>query len=151
MLDLFHFSNAICAQKVRITLAEKGLSYESRLLDLRAGDSHTPEYFKLNPKGVVPTLIDDGVPITESTIINEYQEQKWPEPSLTFSSPLDNANMRRWVIRTDTGLLRTCAMVSFGIAFRYQEQSRQLASKAENYEKAQQERNALGLAHPDAQ
>lgn len=52
-LALYH-NVAVCAQKVRLALAEKYLPYESRLLDLRAGESHTPEYIKLNPNGVEP-------------------------------------------------------------------------------------------------
>jgi len=147
---LYHNDVAVCAQKVRLALAEKELGYHSKLLDLRAGESHTPEYLKINPKGVVPALIDDGRAITESTVINEYLEESYPEKSLSFNEPHNNAIMRRWVMRTDTGLLRICGRVSFGIAFRHQEQSRQLASRTEEERKQQQLRNAAGLDHPEA-
>jgi len=146
----YHNDVAVCAQKVRLALAEKGLDYESRLLDLRAGESHTPEYLKINPKGVVPALVDEGRAITESSIINEYLEQAYPTVSLTFSDPFENAAMRHWVQKTDTGLLRICGRVSFGIAFRHQEQSAQLASRTQAEREAQQQRNAMGLEHPEA-
>lgn len=145
---LYHNDAAVCAQKVRLALAEKNIAYESRLLDLRAGESHTADYLKLNSKGVVPTLIDTGQVITESTIINEYLEQKFPDVSLHCKSALDNSRMRSWVMRTDTGLLQACGGVSFSIAFRHQEQSRQLDSKSAEERKVWEDRNRLGLDYP---
>ena len=61
MLTLYHNDMSVCSQKVRLCLAEKALAHEARHLNLRAGDQQKPEYLKLNPKGVVPTLVDDGV------------------------------------------------------------------------------------------
>jgi glutathione S-transferase len=68
MLELYHNINSVCAQKVRIALAEKGLAYDEHLMTLR-GDQNEPAYLKLNPNGVVPTLIHDGEPINESSLI----------------------------------------------------------------------------------
>ena len=59
MLELYHSVNSVCAQKVRVALAEKGLEYRNRLMSLR-GDQFAPEYMKLNPSAVVPTLVHDG-------------------------------------------------------------------------------------------
>ncbi|MBL1242070.1 MAG: glutathione S-transferase N-terminal domain-containing protein, partial [OCS116 cluster bacterium] len=67
MMELYHNDMSVCSQKVRVTLAEKGLEATKHHLDLGAGDSHTPEYLALNPKGVVPTLIDNDKVIIEST------------------------------------------------------------------------------------
>ena len=58
MLTLYDGTTSVCAIKVRLTLAEKGLSWESRTLDLRRGDQFEADYLKLNPGAVVPTLID---------------------------------------------------------------------------------------------
>ena len=55
MLELYHNINSVCAQKVRIALKEKGQEAKEHLLTLR-GDQHDPEYLKLNPNAVVPTL-----------------------------------------------------------------------------------------------
>ena len=82
MLELYHNNMSVCAQKVRVALAEKGITYTARALDIRAGETHTPEYRALNPKGVVPTLVVDGQPIVESAIICEYLEEKYPTPTL---------------------------------------------------------------------
>jgi hypothetical protein len=46
--------------KVRLCLAEKGLSWETRFIDLIKLDHMTPQYLELNPNGVVPTLVHDG-------------------------------------------------------------------------------------------
>jgi glutathione S-transferase len=66
MLELYHSVNSVCAQKVRIVLAEKNLEYRDHLMTLR-GDQFDPAYMKLNPNGVVPTLVHDGQPVTESS------------------------------------------------------------------------------------
>lgn len=149
-LVLYHNNLAVCAQKVRLVLAEKELKYEARHLDLRAGESHAPEYVKLNPKGVVPTLVDEGVVVTESTVINEYLDEKFDGASLRPSDPMNRAKMRRWVMKTDTGLRSTCAHVSFAIAFRFQEMSKQLASKTPEARAVLIRRNELGLDYDDA-
>src|SRR5512132_1741931 len=65
MLELYHNDTSACAQKVRVTLAEKGLEWKSIHLDLRKGDQQQPEYLKLNPRGVVPTLVDNGRAVRE--------------------------------------------------------------------------------------
>ena len=66
MLELYHGTTSVCAQKARLTLAEKGLEWESHLMALN-GDQLDPAYLKLNPNGVVPTLVHDGNVIVEST------------------------------------------------------------------------------------
>ena len=71
MLELYHSINSVCAQKVRIALHEKGLPATDHIMTLR-GDQFEPAYLKLNPNGVVPTLIHDGELITESSLILYY-------------------------------------------------------------------------------
>ena len=85
MIELYHNDMSVCAQKVRFTLGEKSLPWTSHHLNLRAGDQQEPEYVKLNPSAVVPTLVDDGNVIIESTVINEYLDDAYPEPSLSPS------------------------------------------------------------------
>jgi glutathione S-transferase len=68
VLELYHNINSVCAQKVRIALQEKGEVATEHLLTLR-GDQNDPAYLKLNPNGVVPTLVHEGNVITESSLI----------------------------------------------------------------------------------
>ncbi|HEY7315961.1 MAG TPA: glutathione S-transferase family protein [Candidatus Binatia bacterium] len=103
MLELYHNDMSTCAQKVRLTLAEKGLTWESRHLDLRAGDQQKPEYLKLNPGGVVPTIVDNGKVVRESTVIMEYLDDEYPNPSLRPADSYAKAHMRLWTKRLDEG------------------------------------------------
>jgi Glutathione S-transferase, N-terminal domain len=68
-LELYAAPQSTCSQRVRFVLHAKGLAFEERRLDLFAGDQLQPEYLKLNPNGVVPTLIHDGAPVVDSSVI----------------------------------------------------------------------------------
>ena len=65
MLKLYTAHNSICTQKVFLTLIEKDLPWVSEYVDLFNNEQYRPEYLKLNPKGVVPTLIHDEHAIIE--------------------------------------------------------------------------------------
>src|SRR5258708_25873455 len=74
MLELYHSINSVCAQKVRIALAEKGLQATEHLMTLRS-DQFDPAYMKLNPNAVVPTLIHDGNVIVESSVEQQIMKR----------------------------------------------------------------------------
>ena len=98
MLKLYNAPHSTCSQKVRICLAEKGLPFEDVRLDLGKGkDQLKPEYLKLNPNGVVPTLVDDGDVIIDSSVICEYLDEKYPDPRLTPADVAQRAKMRAWM------------------------------------------------------
>ena len=71
-LHLLHFSGSSCSQKVRILLREKGLDYVSHSVDLARHKHVTPWYLGINPRGVVPVLVHDGVVHVESNDILAY-------------------------------------------------------------------------------
>ena len=120
MLELYHNDMSTCAQKVRLTLAEKGLDWTGHHLSLRKGDQHKPEYLKLHPGGVVPTLIHDGVVIRESTVINEYLDDAFPEPPLRPADPVARWRMRILAKQLDEGVHAATGVISNATAFRYQ-------------------------------
>jgi glutathione S-transferase len=95
MLELYNFPMSTCSQKVRIVLAEKGLAWTDRRIE--SGEHLKPEYLKLNPNGVVPTLVHDGVPIIDSTVICEYLDEIFPQVSMTPPTALGRAQMRAWL------------------------------------------------------
>jgi glutathione S-transferase len=98
MLKLYNAPHSTCSQKVRICLAEKSLPFEDIRLDLGKGkDQLKPEYLKLNPNGVVPTLVDDGDVIIDSSVICEYLDEKYPAPRLTPADVAERAKMRAWM------------------------------------------------------
>ena len=118
MLKLFTAHNSICTQKVFLTLIEKGLPWESEYIDLFKNEQYRPEYLKLNPKGVVPTLIHEGHTIVESTLICEYLDQSFPQPSLVPASAFERAQMRRWSKHIDEGVFEATREISFSAMFR---------------------------------
>ena len=120
MLELYHNDMSTCAQKVRLTLAEKGLEWTGHHMNLRRGDTRTPEYMKLNPEGVVPTLIDGGTVICQSTVIIEYLDDAYPTPPVRPTDAKDRARMRLWTKQLDEGLHAATATISNAVAFRYQ-------------------------------
>jgi glutathione S-transferase len=120
MIELYHSNWSICAQKVRLVLAEKRIVATEHHLDLRARDQQKPEYLALNPKGYVPTLVHDGRPVVESAVICEYLDEVFPAPPLSPADPVDRAHMRTWTRRPDDGVHRACATLTNAIAFRLQ-------------------------------
>lgn len=124
MIELYHNDMSVCAQKVRFALTEKKLKWEGHHLNLRAGDQQKPEYLKLNPNAVVPTLADDGTVIIESTVINEYLDDAYPEPRLRPADSLSRARMRLWTKQLDEGVHAATSVLSTCIAFRYQKLAR---------------------------
>ena len=115
MLELYHDWRSFCSIKVRLCLTEKGLSWESRFVDLMKLEHTRPEYISLNPNGVVPTLVHDGIPIIESTIINEYLEEVFPAVSLVPHDPVSRARMRAWVKFEDDVLHPAVRPASFAL------------------------------------
>jgi glutathione S-transferase len=117
MLELYHSVNSVCAQKVRVALAEKGLEYQSHLMTLR-GDQFDPDYMKLNPNGVVPTLVHDGRPVIESSVILYYLDEVFPSPPLMPRDPLQRAKVRIVNKLVDEYVHNSCTILTFATAFR---------------------------------
>ena len=115
---LYHGSISSCSQKVRMALAEKGVAFTGTVLNLRAGDQYDPEYRKLNPGAVVPTLVNGAEVIIESTVINEYIDEAFSGPALKPASPAERASMRGWTKQLDESLHGAVVILSFCIAFR---------------------------------
>jgi glutathione S-transferase len=80
--------------KVRIVLAEKDLEFEVVKVDLKAGQHRQSDFLKLNPFGKVPVLADDETVIYDSTIINEYLNDEYPEPALLPEDSAERARAR---------------------------------------------------------
>lgn len=94
MIKLYHMAESTCAQRVRLTLAEKELEWTSEIVP--PSDLRSPDYLALNPAGVVPTLLHDNLVLNESRVICEYLEDAWPHIVLVPQSPTGRYHMRRW-------------------------------------------------------
>jgi glutathione S-transferase len=96
MLKLYHHKMSTCSQKVRLALAEKRLGFEERLIALERDEQISDWYLKVNPNGVVPALDHDGNVVVDSSVINEYLEDVFPEMALRPRDALPCARMRAW-------------------------------------------------------
>ena len=79
---LYHGNISNCSMRVRMTLIEKEIEWTSHHLDLKKKENISEDYFGINPKGLVPVLIDNGVVHVESNEIIDYLDRNYPEPSL---------------------------------------------------------------------
>jgi glutathione S-transferase len=98
MMKLYDFLPCPFGQKIRIVLAEKGLSYELIEVDLAQGEQRRPDFLRLNPFARVPVLVDEDTTIYDSTIIAEYLEDEYPEPPLlpAIGASALRAKARSW-------------------------------------------------------
>jgi glutathione S-transferase len=117
VLELYHSINSVCAQKVRIALNEKRQEAKDHIMTLR-GDQYEPAYLKLNPNGVVPTLVHDGTPITESSMILYYIDEIFPEPPLMPEAPRQRYGVRMYNKLIDEYVHNSCMILTFATAFR---------------------------------
>jgi len=92
MIKLYDFLSCPYGQKVRIVLAEKSLSYDLVTVDLTQNEHRRPDFLRLNPFGRVPVLVDEDTTVYDSTIINEYLEDEYPEPPVL--PPVGSSAMR---------------------------------------------------------
>lgn len=105
MLLYLDASRAPNPRKLRIYLAEKGLTIPTKELNLRAGEQRTPDFLTKNPFAGVPILeLDDGTVIAESLAIMEYLEELYPAPSLLGADPVTRALVRMWERRCEIGV-----------------------------------------------
>jgi glutathione S-transferase len=106
MLTLFHGWRSSASRRVRLCLAEKGLDFESKTVDLAKMEHHKPEFLKLNPNGVIPLLIlDDGRSLYESGTICEYLDETHPAPPLRPDDAYGRAMMRNWIRHVDERII----------------------------------------------
>jgi glutathione S-transferase/RNA polymerase-associated protein len=93
-LIVYEHSLSPYAQKVKISLDEKGIAYEARMPTAIGSGQPDHTFLKSNPRGEVPSLIDGDAAIFDSTIILEYIEDKWPTPPMLPKDALARANAR---------------------------------------------------------
>jgi glutathione S-transferase len=101
MFVLYHGWRSSASRRVRLCLEEKELAFEGHTVDMTKMEHHSPEYLKINPNGVIPTLIHDGRPLHESGTICEYLDEICPTPSLRPAAPYERALMRNWIRHID--------------------------------------------------
>jgi len=137
VLTLYHYDRSTACQRVRLALEEKGLSYESVVVDTARGDAGAlpANYHELNPKGLVPAIVDDGKAVAESLVILEYLEDAFPEPALRPADPHGRAVMRQWMRRIDDGIHVASRVIGVCVVMRHTYLARPPEKLAEYYAK----------------
>ncbi|GAB5489739.1 MAG: hypothetical protein Pars2KO_33090 [Parasphingorhabdus sp.] len=100
-LHLFHFQGSTCSQKTRIFLRLKGIEWTSHHIDLARKEHLKPWFMGINPRGLVPVLIDNGKVIIESNDILNYLEERFPNPPLM---PPEKAAETRAMLKAEDDL-----------------------------------------------
>lgn len=116
---LYHHGSSVCAAKVRFAMDEKGLNWDGVYVDILKGEQFDPDYLKLNPKGVVPTLVHDAIVVPDSTVIIEYLDQIEPGTSVHPRDPWERAQARYWTKAVDEDLHPACGAVTFVCSHRH--------------------------------
>lgn len=119
-LTFYHSVESTCAQKVRLVLSAKKLEWNEKRLNLRKGEQFSPEYLRLNPKAVVPTLVHGDCVIRESSVINEYLDDTFPEHAMKPESSCERALMRLFVKAFDEEVHPSVGILTYAIVLRHQ-------------------------------
>ena len=115
---LYNAPQSTCSQRVRFVLNAKDLPFDEIKLDLLAGDQLKPDYLKLNPNGVVPTLDHDGNVVIDSSVIIEYLDEIAPEQeSFTPAAAAERAKMRALMRFIDEMPAAAVRVPTFNLAF----------------------------------
>ena len=143
MIALHHGWRSSASRRVRLCLEEKGLAYESHVVDIAKLERHSPDYLRINPLGVIPTLIHDGRPLHESGTICEYLDETYPDPPLRPDAPYERAQMRNWVRHID-GLIQNL------IVFNWPHHLQKVASQWSDEELAEKLKNVPSKERQEA-
>ncbi|MSO66997.1 MAG: glutathione S-transferase family protein [Pseudolabrys sp.] len=114
---LYNAPQSTCSQRVRFVFNAKQLAFDEVKLNLLEGDQLKPDYLKLNPNGVVPTLDHDGAIVTDSTVITEYLDEVEPSASFTPESSVARAHMRALMHFIDEMPAAAVRVPTFNLAF----------------------------------
>jgi glutathione S-transferase len=95
-IHVYHAGVSNCSMRVRLALEEKGLDWVSHEINLNTQENIEPWFLAINPKGLVPAIVHDGVPVTESNDILAYLEEQFPEPALVPRDPALAAQAKEW-------------------------------------------------------
>lgn len=111
MITLYSTQACPYALRTRLALHEKGLPFEHVEIDLK---NKPPSFLAVSRYGKVPALIDGDAEIYESAIINEYLDERYPDPPLLPATPSQRAYARIWIDFANTRMMPASAKIAFG-------------------------------------
>jgi Glutathione S-transferase len=103
-----YYSPGTASMVVHLALLEIGAPHELRLVDFDAKAQHDPAYLKLNPRGVVPTLVIDGRPLSESAALLMMLADRHPEAKLAPAQGTpEREAWQQWIVYLSNTLMAT--------------------------------------------
>ncbi len=106
-MKLYDLKAGMNPRRVRIFLAEKGVTLPRVEVDMAGGENQREPYLAINPMGTMPVLeLDDGTHLAESMAICRYIEELHPEPNLLGATPLERAKIEMWNRRMEIEIMR---------------------------------------------
>ena len=112
-VTLYHWEPNANSGKPMLALAEKGVAFESRYIDMLEFDQHKPGYLAINPQGTIPAMIHGDLVLTESTAIMEYVDEAFDGPPLMPDNPQDRWRIRWWMKFMDQWLGPSFSMLGW--------------------------------------
>ncbi len=103
-LTFYFGSGSPFAWKVWLALEHKGIAYDPKRLSFDNDDTKSPAFLKINPRGRVPAIVDDGLALYESNAVSEYLEEKYPQNPLLPKDAKGRAIVRRLIGEADNYL-----------------------------------------------
>ena len=114
-VHLYHWEPNANSGKPMLTLAEKGVPFESHYTDLLKFDQHQPDYLAINPDGTIPTLVHGARVLTESTPMMEYIDDEFEGPPLKPRDPKERWRMRWWMRFLDAYYGPSLSMIGWSV------------------------------------
>lgn len=142
-LHLYHAGWSNCSMRVRITLEEKKLPWTSHHLNTRTGEHVTPEYFGINPNGLVPALVHDGEVWIESCDIIRHLDDIYPEPRLTPTDDKQLSKLTEWLSLASA--IHVTAVKTYIYASRPSDKRRKTPAELERYRSLQTNEELLAF------
>jgi len=111
-MKIYDFVGAPNPKKLRVYLAEKGITIPCEQVNIVSGENRQPPFLKKNPLGGLPVLeLDDGTCLTESLAIMQYLEDLHPTPPMIGTTPLERARVREMERIVELGVMSRVATV----------------------------------------
>ena len=123
LLKLYQIIDSTCCMKVRFVLAEKGVTYESVIVKSHQFEQMGDKYRALNPYGFMPTLVDGGDVIIQSSVIQEYLDERFPAKPLSPATPAARAKMREWMRCEEEFLFKLIGPLTFHLMIKLRPQA----------------------------
>jgi len=106
-LDFYYGSGSPYAWKVWLVLEHKNIPYDLKVLSFDKEETQSPAFLAVNPRGKVPTIVDNGFALWESSAIAEYLEERYPQKPLMPTDAKARATVRRLSTEAQDYLAKT--------------------------------------------